>query len=325
LLTLNELKTSGIWPANKPFTEKLGENALKELGLDMFYSGKNGDLYLIANKDKDIALLMRSDRVSVFDIPINDTIDGKGKIQNSISTLGAKYAKTMGLKTAVDFEHEIKGLPEEYKQRSQVIELCRPFEINIDEETVQLELIYRNYLTGSLYKAYKNGKDPYNLQLKEGLQEWHKFDTPIFTPTTKGETDEPLCGAKVALKIPEITKAMENLFINFSNYAQTKGITVIDTKFEVFLNASGDWVLGDEILTPESSRFIMSSDFEANNYKSMDKQIIRNHAIKDGWRERWVSEKEEIPDKKFLEASIPNDIKQEVIKGYEYIYSLLKD
>ena len=325
MLTLNELKTSGIWPSNKQFTEKSGENELKELGLEMFYSGKNGDLYLIPDANKDIALLMRSDRVSVFDIPINDTIEGKGKIQNSISTLGAKYAKTMGLKTAVDFDYEIENLPEEYKQRSQIIELCRPFEVKIDEEIVQLELIYRNYLTGSLYKAYKNGKDPYNLQLENGLQEWHKFDTPIFTPTTKGETDEPLYGNKVALKIPEITKVMEKLFIDFTKYSQSKGITVIDTKFEVFLNANGDWVLGDEVLTPESSRFIMSSDFEAGRYKSMDKQIIRNHATKDGWKERWTKEKEATPNKKFLEASIPNEIKQEVVKGYEYIYALLKD
>ena len=325
MLTLNELKTSGIWPTNKPFAQKQGKSELKELGLKMFYSGKNGDLYLIPDEDRDIALLMRSDRVSVFDIPINDTIKGKGKIQNSISTLGAKYAKNIGLKTAVDFEYKIKNLPEEFKQRSQVIELCRPFEIEIDEEIVQLELIYRNYLTGSLYKAYKNGNDPYNLQLEGGLNEWHKFDTPIFTPTTKGETDEPLYGDKVAKKIPEITKAMENLFKDFCDYAQTKGITVIDTKFEVFLNADGDWVLGDEILTPESSRFIMSSDFEEGNYKSMDKQIIRNHATQDGWKERWTKEKESTADKKFLEASIPNEIKQEVIKGYEYIYTLLEN
>jgi phosphoribosylaminoimidazole-succinocarboxamide synthase len=325
LLTLDELKTSGIWPTNKPFTEKTGENELKELGLEMFYSGKNGDLYLIPDTTKDVALLMRSDRVSVFDIPINDIVEGKGKIQNSISTLGANYAKNMGLKTAVDFDYKIENLPEKFKQRSQVIELCRPFEVEIDEEIVQLELIFRNYLTGSLYKAYKSGNDPYNLKLKDGLQEWHKFDTPIFTPTTKGTTDEPLNGHKVALKIPEITKAMENLFISFTKYADSKGITVIDTKFEVFLNANGDWILGDEILTPESSRFIMSSDFQAGSYKSMDKQIIRNHAIKDGWKERWVSEKEVNPNKKFLEASIPSDIKKEVIKGYEYICSLLKD
>lgn len=325
MLTLNELKTSGIWPANKPFAKKLGQDELKKLGLEMFYSGKNGDLYLIPNKDKDIALLVRSDRVSVFDIPINDTIEGKGKIQNSISTLGAKYAKNLGLKTAVEFEYKIENLSEEFKQRSQVIELCRPFEIEIDEEIVQLELIYRNYLTGSLYKAYKNDKDPYNLNLKNGLDEWHKFDTPIFTPTTKGETDEPLYGDKVSKKIPEITKAMKNLFKDFCEYAQEKGITVIDTKFEVFLNANGDWVLGDEILTPESSRFIMSSDFENGNYKSMDKQIIRNHATKDGWKERWTKEKKSNPNQKFLEASIPNEIKQEVVKGYEYIYNLLED
>lgn len=323
MLTLNELKTTGIWPANKPFTDKEGIKELKELGLEMFYSGKNGDLYLIPDADKNVALLMRSDRVSVFDIPINDTIEGKGKVQNSISTLGAKYANSKGLRTAVHFDYEIKGLPEEYKERSQVIELCRPFEVEIDSEVVQLELIYRNYLTGSLYKAYKNGNDPYNLQLESGLEEWHKFETPIFTPTTKGETDEPLHGTKVAAKIPEIAHAMETLFTDFTNYASSKGITIIDTKFEVFLNANGEWVLGDEILTPESSRFIMSKDFDAGSYKSMDKQIIRNHATTDGWKERWTKEKEANPSQKFLDASIPNEIKQEVVKGYEYIHSLL--
>ena len=325
MLTLNELKTKGIWPANKPFTEKSGQEALKELGLEMFYSGKNGDLYLIPDTTKDIALLMRSDRVSVFDIPISDTIEGKGKIQNSISILGAKYAIGMGIKTALNFEHEIKNLPLEYQQRSQVIELCRPFEVEIDEETVQLELIYRNYLTGSLYNAYKSGNNPYNLKLEEGLQEWAKFDTPIFTPTTKGATDEPLDGAKVALIIPEIESSLKKLFTSFCKFAQTKGIIVIDTKFEVFLNAKGEWVLGDEILTPESSRFILDSDFNAGNYKSMDKQLIRNFAIEDGWKARWSEEKKESPDKKFLVASIPSEIKQAVLKGYEYIYTLLKD
>ncbi len=323
MLTLNELKTSGIWPQNKSFTNKEGIKELNKLGLEMFYSGKNGDLYLIPDAKKDVVLLMRSDRVSVFDIPISDTIKGKGKIQNSISTFGAKYAKKMGIKTAIDFDYEVKGLDDEYKQRSQVIELCRPFEVEIDSEIVQLELIYRNYLTGSLYKAYKNGKDPYNLKLEAGLEEWHKFDAPIFTPTTKGDTDEPLDAKKVVSKIPEIAKTMEKLFIDFSRYAHTKGITVVDTKFEVFINSNGDWVLGDEILTPESSRFIMNSDFEAANYKSMDKQIIRNYAIKDGWKEKWAKEKAVFPNQNFLVASIPDDIKKEVLLGYEYIYSIL--
>jgi phosphoribosylaminoimidazole-succinocarboxamide synthase len=291
----------------------------------MFYSGKNGDLYLIPDEKKDVALLVRSDRVSVFDIPVSDTIEGKGKVQNSISMLGAKYAKEHGLKTAVEFDYEIKDLSQEYKQRSQIIELCRPFEVEIDSEVVQLELIYRNYLTGSLFKAYKSGNDPYNLNLEAGLEEWHKFDTPIFTPTTKGETDEPLHEDKVKAKIPEIATAMEKLFKDFTNYASSKGITVIDTKFEVFLNANGDWVLGDEILTPESSRFIMSSDFEKGSYKSMDKQIIRNFAIQDGWKERWSEEKTANPNQKVLKVTIPNEIKKEVIKGYEYISSLLKD
>jgi len=325
LLTLNELKTSGIWPKNKDFTNKKGIKELQELGLEMFYSGKNGDLYLIPDANKNIALLVRSDRVSVFDIPVSDTIEGKGKVQNSISILGAKYAKKQNLNTAVEFDYEIPNLPLEYKQRSQVIELCRPFEVEIDSQVVQLELIYRNYLTGSLFKAYKNGNDPYNLNLKKGLEEWHKFDEPIFTPTTKGETDEPLYGDIVASKIPEIANSMKKLFMDFSEYAKSKGITIIDTKFEVFLNAKDEWVLGDEILTPESSRFIVSVDFNAGDYKSMDKQIIRNFAIEDKWKDRWINEKKNNPTQKVLEVTIPNEIKQEVIKGYDYICNLLEN
>ncbi|MDD2825640.1 MAG: phosphoribosylaminoimidazolesuccinocarboxamide synthase, partial [Sulfurospirillaceae bacterium] len=76
---------------------------------------------------------------------------------------------------------------------------------------------------------------------------------------------------------------------------------------------------------PESSRFIMSADFDAGNFKSMDKQLIRNYAISDGWKERWLSEKTANPSQKFLKASIPAEIKKAVIKGYEYIYSLLKN
>ena len=325
MLTLNELKTVGIWPNNKPFTDKSGEEELKNIGLEIFYSGKNGDLYLIPNENKNLALLMRSDRVSVFDIPISDTIKNKGKIQNSISMLGANFAKNMGINTALDFDFKVKNIPEEFEARSQVIELCNPFEVEIDNKTVQLELIFRNYLTGSLFKAYKNGSDPYNLKLENGLEEWHKFDKPIFTPTTKGETDEPLDGNKVSQIIPEIADKLEKLFIEFCNFANSKGITVIDTKFEIFINSKGEWVLGDEILTPESSRFILTSDFNAQNYKSMDKQLIRNYATTDDWKEKWQKEKALSPNKKVLHVTIPEDIKNNVLKGYEYIYNLLSN
>ncbi len=79
---------------------------------------------------------------------------------------------------------------------------------------------------------------------------------------------------------------MERLFKEFTVYAEGNGIIVVDTKFEIFINSKGDWVLGDEVLTPESSRFISKEDFEAQNYISMDKQILRDFGKKENWKEK---------------------------------------
>jgi phosphoribosylaminoimidazole-succinocarboxamide synthase len=197
--------------------------------------------------------------------------------------------------------------------------LCKPLEAEIDGDVVQFELIFRNYLTGSLFDACQNGLDPYGLNLPSGLEQWHKFETPIFTPTTKGIKDEPLNSETVRVKFPEIVSSLEKLFKDFTTFAYERGIIVVDTKFEIFVNSKGEWVLGDEVLTPESSRFISKEDFDAGNYISMDKQILRDFGKANNWKEN--SKALKAGEK--LDVDVPQTIKDKILSGYTTILNRL--
>lgn len=302
------LLETGLWPVNKEMTSKKGLSELEELGYNLFYEGKNADLYV---KDKSTAVLMvRTDRTSVFDVPLSDIIEGKGRIQNMISNLGYDFAESRGLKTLrLEMPNEI---PENIAEKSQYVQLAKALSIELpDIGETGLELIFRNYLTGSLYKLYKNGEDPYGLNLPEGLEEWHKFDKPIFTPTTKGVIDEPLNYKMVESEHPEIVEHLEKLFIAYSKFAEKRGIILVDTKFEIF----GDR-LGDEILTPESSRFILKTDIEQGKYISMDKQILRDWFKSEGYLD--TATKGEL-----LNVEIPQSIKNAIIVNYQDINDML--
>jgi len=252
-MTIAEITKLGLWPESKKTTTEKGIDELENLGYNLFYIGKNADLYTCPGDDPKV-LLVRSDRCSVFDIPLNLEINGKGVYQTAISNNGAAFARETGIRTAILAENVDSSLA--IAPRCQMMELCKPLEAEIDGEVVQFEFIFRNYLTGSLFDACQTGNDPYGLELSSDLEQWHKFETPIFTPTTKGIKDVPLNSAKVREVFPEIISSLENLFKEFTQFAQDNGIIIVDTKFEAFVNANGEWVLGDEVLTPESSRFI---------------------------------------------------------------------
>ncbi|GKT31976.1 C-terminal-processing peptidase S41A like protein, partial [Aduncisulcus paluster] len=245
-------------------------------------------------------------------------IDGKGIYQTAISNNGAAFAREMGIKTAILDENVDSSL--EIAPRCQMMELCKPLEAEIDGEVVQFEFIFRNYLTGSLYEACQNGNDPYGLELSSDLNQWHKFETPIFTPTTKGVKDIPLNSAKVREVFPEIITTLEKLFKEFTQFAQDSGIVVVDTKFEAFVDSDGKWVLGDEILTPESSRFIAKKDFDNGDFISMDKQILRDFGKKDNWKEK----AKELSSKEKLEVVVPDSIKNGILDGYKIILESLQ-
>lgn len=315
-MNIENIKALGLWPDSKKTTTNKGLEELENLGYNLFYIGKNADLYTCPGENAKV-LLVRSDRTSVFDIPLNLQIEGKGKVQTAISNFGANFAKKAGIRTAI-LDENVPSSVKEF-ERCQMMELCKPLEAEIDGEVVQFELIFRNYLTGSLFEAIKNGLDPYGLNLPSNLQEWHKFDSAIFTPTTKGIKDEPLKTSSVREKFPEIISSLEKLFNDFTAFAKTREIVVVDTKFEIFVDKNGYWVLGDEVLTPESSRFIALEDFEKGDFISMDKQILRNFGKQENWKEK--SKTLKAGEK--LEVNVPQEIKDKILSGYNTILERL--
>jgi len=315
-MDIEQIKNNKLWPDNKKTTTQKGFKELEDLGYHLFYIGKNADLYSCP-KNKPKILLVRSDRTSVFDIPLNLEIETKGEIQTQISNFGANFAAKQGIKTAILDEKIDSKLS--LGSRCQFMKLCKPLEANIDGEVVQFELIFRNYLTGSLYQAVVDNIDPYGLNLDSNLKEWHKFESPLFTPTTKGTTDKPLNSNKVREAFPEIISSLENLFKEFTKFAHNRGIVVVDTKFEIFIDQDGSWVLGDEVLTPESSRFIALENFEKNSFISMDKQILRDFGKKENWKEQ--SKTLKAGEK--LQVNVPQEIKDKILNGYKTILARL--
>lgn len=316
-MNIEKIIELGLWPESKKTTSQKGIVELEELGYNLYYIGKNADLYTCPGDDAKV-LLVRSDRCSVFDIPLNLEIGGKGVSQTAISNNGAEFARNFGIRTAILAENVDPSL--EVAPRCQMMELCKPLEAEIDGEVCQFEFIFRNYLTGSLYEACQKGSDPYGLELSSDLEQWHKFETPIFTPTTKGIKDIPLNTAKVREVFPEIIESLENLFKEFTKFAEDNGIIIVDTKFEVFVNSKGEWVLGDEVLTPESSRFIAREDFDNGAFISMDKQILRDFGKEANWKEQ----SKDLEAGQKLEVDVPDTIKNKILSGYETILDRLK-
>ena len=315
-MKISDIVALNLWPDSKKTTTQKGILELEELGYNLFYIGKNADLYTCPGVEPKV-LLVRSDRCSVFDIPLNLLIDGKGISQTTISNNGAEFAKEAGIRTAILSEKVDQTL--NIAPRCQLMELCKPLEAEVNGDVVQFELIFRNYLTGSLFDACQNNLDPYGLNLASGLKQWHKFETPIFTPTTKGVKDEPLNSQKIRELFPEIISSLEKLFKDFTAFAYERGIIVVDTKFEIFVNSKNEWVLGDEVLTPESSRFISKEDFDAQNYISMDKQILRDFGKEDNWKEKAKA----LKSGEKLDVVVPQAIKDKILSGYTTILNRL--
>lgn len=312
--TIQEAICQGYWPAAKRITKDMGDIRLEVNGWPLFYRGKNADLYFIPGFPPKM-LMIRTDRTSVFNIPLSLEIPGKGEIQNQISVFSSEFAERISINTTIsdDFPN---WFPDDLKMRGQIVEMCKPLLLN---GNTGMELIFRKYLTGSLYKELKAGNDPYKLFLEKDLPEWHEFPTPIFTPTTKCNDDLPLPHHVVTEAYRDLIMNYLELFIAFSEYAYNQGLVVVDTKFEAFVNSECKIVLGDEILTPESSRFILREDFENGIYKSADKQIIRDIGTKNGWKEKAKN----LKNGELLNVTITQEEEQQVLDGYQEIYNRL--
>jgi len=245
-------------------------------------SGKVREIYEV---DNDKLMLVVSDRISAFDVILPTPVEDKGKVLNRISEFWFDFVKDVIPNHIIttkfeEFPEEFQK--EEFRDRSMLVKKLK---------MIPVECVVRGYITGSGWKSYQENGTVCGIKLPEGLKESEKLPEPIFTPTTKAaeghdmpisfeETCE-LIGKDLAEKIK--AKTIE-IYTKCAEYARTKGIIIADTKFEFGLNENGELVLGDEVLTPDSSRFWPASDYEiGRSQKSFDKQYMRDWLKANNW------------------------------------------
>ena len=284
---------------------------LPTLSLKKIYSGKVRDLYEIDDKRM---LMVASDRLSAFDVILDDPIPRKGEILTQISNFWFnKLAYIMPNHFTGESVYDV--LPKEetdlIKDRAVVCKRLNP---------IKIESIVRGYLTGSGLKDYKQTGTICGLKLPEGLVEASKLAEPIFTPSSKeavGNHDinisyaecEKLIGADLAAQVKE--KAIA-LYTAAAEYALTKGIIICDTKFEFGLDENGTLTLMDEVLTPDSSRFWSVDTYqEGINPPSFDKQFVRDWLENSGWNKQAPAPK------------VPENIIQKTVDKYQEALDLL--
>lgn len=247
-------------------------------------SGKVREIYEI---DNDKLMMVVSDRISAFDFIMPNPVLDKGKVLNKISEFWFDFVSDIIPNHIIttnyeEFPDDFRN--EEFKDRSMLVKKLK---------MLPVECIVRGYITGSGWAEYQKNGTVCGIKLPEGLQECEKLAEPIFTPSTKaelGDHDEnisferckEILGDELAEKVKNATI---NIYKKCADYALSKGIIIADTKFEFGLDENGNLVLGDEVLTPDSSRFWPLDDYEiGRSQKSFDKQYLRDWLSNNGYR-----------------------------------------
>jgi len=249
-------------------------SALNELPL--LASGKVREIYDLG----DELLIVASDRISTYDVVHPTPIPDKGSVLTGLSTFW--FERT----TDIVENHVVSvtdGVPEEARGRGMVVRKLK---------MLPVECVVRGYITGSGWKDYQATGQVSGHTLPEGLRESERLPEPLFTPSTKAEVghDEAidfegaaeLIGDRaLAERVREVSLA---LYEFAAEHARTRGIILADTKFELGLDAAGTLTIGDEICTPDSSRFWPADEYEpGRGQPSFDKQFVRDWASSTGW------------------------------------------
>lgn len=245
-------------------------------------SGKVREIYEV---DSDKLMLVVSDRISAFDVILPNMVPNKGKVLNKISAFWFDFIKDVIPNHIISTD--LKDFPEEFQTpefegRSMLVKKLK---------MLPIECIVRGYITGSGWANYKKDGVVCGIKLPEGLQESQKLPEPIFTPTTKASEGhdenisfEEVCnliGTDLANKVKN--KTIE-IYKKCAEYALSKGIIIADTKFEFGLDENNNLVIGDEVLTPDSSRFWPADEYEiGKSQKSFDKQYLRDWLKANNW------------------------------------------
>ena len=278
-----------------------------------FKSGKVREMYDVG----DSIIMVATDRISAFDHILKNMIVKKGTVLTQISKFWFDLTKDIVPNHMISVD--TKDMPEFFQKPEFTGNSMKCQKLNM----LPVECIVRGYITGSGWESYKKTGEICGIKLPEGLQESEKLAEPIFTPSTKaeiGDHDEnisveqsieileklyPGRGKEYALKLRDYTIA---IYKKCAAYALERGIIIADTKFEFGLDENGEVVLGDEMITPDCSRFWPLEGYKVGQGQpSYDKQFVRD----------WLSAN---PDAGY---ELPQDVIDKTIAKYIEAYELL--
>jgi phosphoribosylaminoimidazole-succinocarboxamide synthase len=255
--------------------------------LRKIHTGKVRDIYEI---DAQQMLIVTTDRLSAFDVVMQDPIPEKGRVLNSISNFW--FARTGHI---VPNHLTGRAIDEVVSDPAERAMLADRAVIVKKLKTVPLEAVVRGYVIGSGWKDYQKTGAISGIKLPVGLRQAAKLPQTLFTPSTKaeqGQHDETISfehavaivGAETAAKVRDTAIA---LYEFAARYARERGIIIADTKFEFAQNADGSLVLIDEVLTPDSSRFWPADTYqEGTSPPSFDKQFVRDYLETLDWNKK---------------------------------------
>ena len=260
---------------------QLTETSIKSLPL--LHKGKVRDTYEVDDKH---LLIVTTDRLSAFDVVMNEPIPNKGFVLTQMADFWFRKL------SYVVANHLSAIAPESVVSENEVAQVKNRAIVARKLKALPIEAIVRGYLSGSGWKDYQKTQTVCGIKLPQGLKESAKLDEPIFTPSSKevvGQHDENIsfeeCEARIGKEIATRIKEISiKLYQEASAFAITKGIIIADTKFEFGLDDENNLVLIDEILTPDSSRFWPLDQYrEGVSQPSFDKQFIRDWLESSGW------------------------------------------
>jgi phosphoribosylaminoimidazole-succinocarboxamide synthase len=244
--------------------------------LPLLASGKVREIYDLG----DTLLLVASDRISTYDVVHPTPIPDKGAVLTGLSTFW--FERTSDL-VANHLISVAGGVPDEARGRGMVVRKL---------EMLAVECVVRGYITGSGWKDYQQTGAVSGIELPAGLRESDQLPEPLFTPSTKADVghDEAIDfeGAVELIGDRELTERARDvsiaLYKHAADHARANGIILADTKFELGLDDDGTLTLGDEVCTPDSSRFWPADQYEpGRGQPSFDKQYVRDWASSTGW------------------------------------------
>ena len=267
----------------------------------------SGKIRQVFNYSQDKLLIKTSDKISAFDFVFDDEVTTKGSLLTKITKFW--FNKTQHIiKNHLLDDTDLQDLIPKSHESCMLVKKCRP---------IRIESIVRGYLSGSAYSEYlKNGKVS-DISIKPGLKLNDRFDAPIFTPSTKakvGDKDENITFTQMKELIGNdeaiyINKKSIELYNFAHEYALSKGLCLIDTKFEFGYDEQNNIILIDEIFTPDCSRYCLEQDINNKDVDFFDKEFFRNYLREIGWQDNQIN--------------IPEKIKNTLITRYQQVYNMI--